>query len=150
MMPPEQIEADGQVPAQGTQAAPGLLGIVALPGLAIWRRWPIAGALLFIAGVIAPSFALVLVLQHRSDLVGLFTRPNVLRGLVLVAVAGITSRLIAVWLTADRVRDPAVQRHLRVVGSAAVLALAVPTTLVVMRMEEARAVVTEVRATSRR
>ena len=144
MMPPEQIEADGQVPAQGTQAAPGLLGIVALPGLAIWRRWPIAGALLFIAGVIAPSFALVLVLQHRSDLVGLFTRPNVLRGLVLVAVAGITSRLIAVWLTADRVRDPAVQRHLRVVGSAAVLALAVPTTLVVMRMEEARAVVTEV------
>ena len=144
MMPPEQLEADDRVPTPGTQAAPGLLGIVALPGLAIWRRWPIAGALLFIAGVIAPSFALVLVLQHRSDLVGLFTRPNVLRGLVLVAVAGITSRLIAVWLTADRVRDPQVQRHLRVVGTAAVLAIAVPTVLVVMRMEEARAVVTEV------
>ena len=144
MMPPEQLEADDRAPTPGTQAAPGLLGIVALPGLAIWRRWPIAGALLFIAGVIAPSFALVLVFQHRGDLIGLFTRPNVLRGLVLVAIAGITSRLIAVWLTADRVRDPQVQRHLRVVGTAAVLAIAVPTVLVVMRMEEARAVVTEV------
>jgi LCP family protein required for cell wall assembly len=132
--------ADGPLPA----AAPGLLGVVALPGLAIWRRWPIAGALLFIAGVIAPAFALILVAQHRSDLVGLFTRTNVLRGLVAVAIAAILSRIIAVWLTADRVRDPSAQRHMRLVGTVVVAALAVPTAVVVLRMEEARAVVAEV------
>ena len=118
--------------------------MVAFPGLAVWRRWPVAGSLLFSAGVIAPCFALILVLQHRDDPVGLFTRPNVLRGLVLVALAAITTRIVAVWLTADRVRDPQTQRHFRVVGSAVVAGLALPTVLLVVRMEEARAVVKEV------
>lgn len=118
--------------------------MVAFPGLAVWRRWPVAGSLLFSAGVIAPCFALILVLQHRDDPVGLFTRPNVLRGLVLVALAAITTRIVAVWLTADRVRDPQTQRHFRIVGSAVVAGLALPTVLLVVRMEEARAVVKEV------
>ncbi len=140
--------ADPEVRAQPADTAaggaPGLLGVVALPGLAIWRRWPVAGALLFVAGVIAPAFALILLFQHRADLVGLLTRTNVLRGLVLVAIAAITSRAVAVWLTADRVRDPSAKRHMRVVGSVVVAALAVPTAVAVMRMEEARSVVSEV------
>ncbi len=144
MLPPADTEAEERVPEPAAPATPGLLGVVALPGLAIWRRSPTVGALLFIAGVFAPAFALILVLQHRSDLVGLFTRPNVLRGLGLAALAGIASRLIAVWLTADRVRDPAAQHHFRVVGSAAVVCLALPTALVVVRMEEARGVVRQV------
>jgi len=144
MIPDAELEAEERAPEPAAQAVPGLLGIVALPGLAIWRRWPIAGALLFVGGVIAPAFAVVLVLQNLDDPVGLFSRSNVLRGLVLVAVAAITSRIVAVWLTSDRVRDPAAQRHLRVVGSAVVAALAVPTAFVVVRMEEARAVVQEV------
>ncbi len=144
MNPAAEIEAEQGVAEPAAQAAPGLLGIVALPGLAIWRRWPIAAALLLIAGVIAPAFALILVLQHLEDLVGLFAQPNVLRGLVLVAVAAITSRMVAVWLTSDRVRDPAAQRRMRLVGTAVVAALAVPTALAVVRMEEARAVVQEV------
>ena len=144
MIPADETEAEERAPALPAQAAPGLLGIVALPGIAIWRRWPIAGALLIIGGVIAPAFSLILVVQHSGDLVGLFSRPNVLRGLVLVAVAAIGSRIIAVWLTSDRVRDPAAQRHMRLVGSAVVAALAVPTVFIVVRMEEARAVVQEV------
>ncbi|MGB8859970.1 MAG: LCP family protein [Ilumatobacteraceae bacterium] len=138
---PADSEAEERVPDGVAPATPGLLGVVALPGLAVWRRWPIAGALLFIAGVIAPAFAFILVAQNRSDLVGLFTRTNVLRGLVMVAVAAITSRIVAVWLTADRVGDPLAQRHMRLVGTAVVAALTIPTALVVMRMEEARAVV---------
>ncbi len=144
MLPPADTEAEERVPEPAAPATPGLIGVVVLPGLAIWRRRPIVGALLFIAGVLAPAFALILVLQHRSDLVGLFTRPNVLRGLGLAALAGIASRLIAVWLTADRIHDPAAQHHFRVVGSAAVVCLALPTVLVVVRMEEARAVVKQV------
>lgn len=141
MIPAAEIEAEERVAEPAAQAAPGLLGIVALPGLAIWRRWPIAAALLFIAGVMAPAFALILIIQHLDDLVGLFALPHVLRGLVLVAVAAITSRIVAVWLTSDRIRDPTAQRRLRLVGSAVVAALAVPTVLAVVRMEEARAVV---------
>lgn len=144
MTPPAETEAEQRVPQPAAPATPGLFGVVALPGLAIWRRLPIAGALLFITGVIAPAFALILVGQNSSDLVGLFTRPNVLRGLGLVALAAITSRLIAVWLTADRVRDPQAQHHFRVVGSAVVVCLALPTALLVVRMEEARAVVKQV------
>lgn len=144
MIPAAEIEAEERVPELAAHATPGLLGIVALPGLAIWRRWPLPAALLFIAGVMAPAFTVVLILQHLDDLVGLFSRPNVLRGLVLIAVAAITSRIIAVWLTSDRVRDPAAQRHMRIVGSAVVAALAIPTALAVVRMEEARAVVQEV------
>ena len=144
MIPTGEPEAEERAPEPAAQAAPGLMGIVALPGLAIWRRWPIAGALLFIGGVIAPAFAAVLVLQNRDDLVGLFSRSNVLRGLVLVAVGAITSRIVAVWLTSDLVCDPVAQRHMRVFGSAVVAALAVPTAFVVVRMEEARAVVQEV------
>ena len=143
MIPAAEFGAEERAP-EAAQAAPGLLGIVALPGLAIWRRWPIAGAMLFIGGVIAPAFALILFLQHSDDPVGLLSRPNVLRGLVLVAVAAITSRIVAIWLTSDHVRDPAAQRHMRVVGSAVVAALAVPTALIVVRMEEARAVVQDV------
>lgn len=127
-----------------TGAPPGLLGVVVLPGVALWKRTPVVGALLVIAGIIAPAFALLMMLQNRDDLVGLFTRPNVLRGLGLVAIAGITSRLVAVWLTADRLRDPFEQRRMRNIGSLAVLALAIPTTVAVLRMEQARTVVTAV------
>lgn len=144
MIPSAEFEAEERAAEAAAQAAPGLLGIVALPGLAIWRRWPVAGALLFIAGVIAPAFAALLVLQNTDDLVGLFSRPNVVSGMALVAVAGITARIVAVWLTSDRLRDPAAQRRMRIVGSTVVMALAVPTALVVVRMEEARAVVNEV------
>ncbi len=148
MIPDAEFEAEERVPEAAAHAAPGLLGVVALPGLAVWRRLPIAGAVLFIAGVIAPFFALVLVVQHRDDPVGLFTRPNVLRGLALVAVGAITSRIVAVWLTSDRLQDPVQQRHMRMVGTAVVAALALPTALVVLRMEEARAVVQDVFQTS--
>jgi LCP family protein required for cell wall assembly len=131
-------------PRKNRHAAPGVAGVVALPGLAVWRRWPVAGALLFATGVIAPFFALIAVVQNRDDLVGLFTRPNVLRGMAMVALAAITSRIIAVWLTADRLRGADEQRFMRVRGSFAVVLLAVPVTFAVMRMEEVRSVVNDV------
>ena len=124
--------------------APGLLGVIALPGVAMWRRTPIVGALLMIAGVMAPVFAAVLMLQHSDNLVGLFIRSSVLRGMALVALAALTSRIIAVWLTADRLRDHDAQRRMRVVGSLVVAALAVPTAFAVMRMEQTRAAVDDV------
>jgi LCP family protein required for cell wall assembly len=123
---------------------PGVAGVVAFPGIAVWRRSPIVGALLFIAGVIAPAFALLAVVQHLGDLVGLFTRPNVLRGMAIVALGAVTSRIIAVWLTAERLRSATLQQQMRVRGSIAVVLLAVPVTVLVVRMEQARAVVKEV------
>ena len=125
-------------------AVPGLLGIIALPGVAMWRRSPIIGALLMVAGVMAPAFAAVLLLQHRNNLIGLFLRSSVLRGLAMVAVAALASRVIAVWLTADRARDPVAQRRMRLMGSLAVAALAVPTGVAVMRMEQTKATVDRV------
>ena len=45
-------------------AAPGVTGVILLPGLAVWRRTPVVGALLFIAGVIAtPNGSGVVVLM---------------------------------------------------------------------------------------
>jgi len=123
---------------------PGVLGVVALPGLALWKRWPVAGSLLFAAGVIAPAFALVLLVQHRDDIVGLLTRPHILRGLALVAIAAITSRAIAVVLTADRLATPDARHQLRVRGGAAVALLALPTALGVLRLEQAADVVSTV------
>lgn len=131
-------------PQVARSRAPGVAGVVALPGLAIWRRWPIAASLLFAAGVIAPFFAFVLLFQHRDDLVGLLTRPNVLRGLAIVFVAALASRVIAVWLTSDLVPDLVDQKRMRVLGSGAVVLLAVPTAIGVLRMEQLRSVVTEV------
>ena len=125
-------------------AAPGVTGVVLFPGLAVWRRTPVIGALLFIAGVIAPFFAVLMVWQNRDDLIGLFTRPTVLRGTAIVALAGITSRIIAVFLTADRVADVDAARAMRRRGSIAVVLLAIPTTFAVVRMEQARSVVKEV------
>jgi len=134
----------GQPQPQLTSRAPGLSGVIALPGIALWRRLPIVGALLMIAGVMAPAFVLVMVLQHADDLIGLFTRPNILRGVALVAIAAITSRLIAVWLTADSVRDRRAQHNMRLFGSLAVAALAVPVSLTLIRIEQANNVVAQV------
>jgi polyisoprenyl-teichoic acid--peptidoglycan teichoic acid transferase len=138
---PPDVDDTPQTPRP---AGPGVAGVVVLPGLAVWKRWPIAGALLFIAGVIAPTFALIAVVQHRDDLVGLFTRANVLRGMAIVALGAITARIVAVWLTADRLKEPEQQRFMRTRGSIAVILLAVPVTFAVMRMEELRTVVKDV------
>lgn len=124
-------------------APPGVLGVVAFPGLALWRRWPVMGSVLFATGVIAPLFAFALLLQHRNDLVGLLTRPHILRGLALVAVAAITSRAVAVVLTADPL-PPGDRHRLRVRGGTAVALLAIPTALGVLRLEQARDVVSTV------
>lgn len=141
----EPARTTGAVPVTPPAgAAPGVTGVILLPGLAVWRRTPVVGALLFIAGVIAPAFAVLMVFQNRDDLVGLFTRPNVLRGVAIVALAGITSRIIAVFLTADRLPDPQAAKAMRVRGSFAVVLLAIPTTFAVMRMEQTRSVVQEV------
>lgn len=118
-------------------AAPSVTAVVALPGVALWRRRPVVASLLVATGVTAPLFALVLLLQHWGDMVDLFTRPNVLRGLGLVAVAGITSRFVAVWLTSDllEARD---RQRMRQRGSVAVAALVLPATFGVWRMEQMR------------
>ncbi len=141
---PTTAHTSTRAPTASSGAAPGVTGVILLPGLAVWRRIPVVGALLFIAGVIAPAFAVLMVFQHRDDLVGLFTRPNVLRGIAIVALAGITSRIIAVFVTADRLADPQAGTAMRRRGSAAVVLLAIPTTFAVMRMEETRSVVKEV------
>ncbi|MEY4175678.1 MAG: hypothetical protein RI900_2843 [Actinomycetota bacterium] len=118
-------------------AAPSVTAVVALPGVALWRRRPVVASLLVATGVTAPLFALVLLLQHWGDMVDLFTRPNVLRGLGLVAVAGITSRFVAVWLTSDLLEEGE-RRRMRQRGSLAVAALVLPATFGVWRMEQMR------------
>ncbi|MEI8238434.1 MAG: LCP family protein [Actinomycetota bacterium] len=145
--PPDDLESahdEGPGTTESATAGPGIAGVVLLPGLAVWRRWPVVGALLFIAGIIAPAFVLLMVVENRNDLVGLFTRPAVLRGTALVAVFGVFSRFIAVWLTSDRVRDVDEQRRMRLVGTGLVALLMVPTTFAIVRMEQARSVVKSV------
>lgn len=144
--PPDVVTSPevGDTPHTTRPPGPGVAGVIAFPGLAVWRRWPVAGSLLFATGVIAPVFALIAVFQHRDDLVGLFTSPNVLRGMAIVALAAITSRIVAVWLTADRIREPEGQRYMRVRGTIAVVLLALPVTFAVVRMEELRSVVNDV------
>ncbi|MDO8363193.1 MAG: LCP family protein [Actinomycetota bacterium] len=140
--PAAAVEQQAAVPV--ASPSPGMLGVVALPGLALWRRWPIVGALLMIAGVMAPAFVVLMLLQHRDDLVGLLSRGNVLRGVALVALGAIFSRLIAVWLTADRVRDPVAQRKLQLWGSAMVVVLAIPTAMSVWLLSQAQGVIEQV------
>jgi LCP family protein required for cell wall assembly len=135
--------APGAAPSP-SGAAPGVTGVLLFPGLAVWRRTPVIGALLFAAGVIAPFFTLLMTWQHRDDLIGLFARPAVLRGTTIVALAAITSRIIAVFLTADRIPDADAARAMRRRGAVAVVLLAIPTTFAVVRMEQARSVVKEV------
>jgi hypothetical protein len=123
---------------------PGLLGVILLPGVALWRRTPIVGALLVIAGIIAPATVAIMILQHRADLIELFTRPGILRGVSLVALSTIFSRLIAIWLTADRLRNPRAQRTMQVAGSAIVLVLALPLTAGLVVANKANRVVHEI------
>ena len=142
--PVDQLDATLDPPLDTVPPKPGLLGVIALPGLALWRKNPIAGSLLFNAGVTAPLFALLVLLLHRQHIVGLVTQDSNSRGLGLVAIATITSRFIAVWLTADRVRDSDARRHLRLVGSLIVLTLALPAALIVYRMTQVNAAVHDV------
>jgi LCP family protein required for cell wall assembly len=123
---------------------PGLASTVALPGVSLWRRMPVSASLLFAAGVIAPFTALLIVLDHRSDLIGLFGRTAVLRGVALTAVTAVISRLIAVWLASDYVPAPADRRHMRVWGSTVVTILALPTAFAVVRMEQVSSLVHDV------
>jgi len=139
-----QLPDEGAPPAPSRATGPGLAGVLLFPGLAVWRRAPLAGAALFITGFIAPFFVLLMVFQHRDDLVGLFTRPNVLRGIVIVALAAMTSRLIAVLVTADRVPDRRTAQLMRRRGVVAVAILALPVTFTVWRMEQTRSVVKQV------
>lgn len=133
-----------ETPPPAPPPAPGVLGVVALPGLAVWRRWPVVASLLFAGGVIAPCFAVAMLLQHRGQLVHLLTRPHVLRGLTVVAVVAMASRVAAVWFTAARLSAPAGRRQMQVRGTVAVALLALPTALGVVRLEQAREVVDEV------
>ncbi len=116
---------------------PGVFGVVLLPGVALWRRWPVVASLLFAAGVIAPFYALLLLFLRRNSIVTLLVQPNVLRVLALVAVAGLASRFIAVWLTADRLHRSEAQRRMRLHGSVAVAVLVLPTALGLYRMKQA-------------
>jgi len=129
-------------------AGPGVIGVVTLPGVALWRKSPIVASLLFAAGVIAPFYGVLLVVLHRNELVALVVRPGVLRGFALVGVATVASRAIAVWLTADRLADPYAQRACAWVGSVAVAALTLPTALGVMRLEQARGTIDKIFADS--
>ena len=139
-----QLPDEGAPPAPSRATGPGLMGVLLFPGLAVWRRAPLVGAALFITGFIAPFFVLLMVFQHRDDLVGLFTRPNVLRGVAIVALAAMTSRLVAVLITADRVPDRRRAQLMRRRGVVAVALLALPVTFTVWRMEQTRSVVKEV------
>ena len=139
---PDFTESVGAV--GGGARDPGLLGVIALPGVALWRRTPIVGALLVIAGIIAPLTVLIMVVQHRADLIELFTRPGILRGVSLVALSTIFSRLIALWLTADRLRDPHAQRTMQVAGSAVVVLLAIPLAAGMVIANKANRVVHEI------
>lgn len=132
------------LPPIGAPRDPGLLGVILLPGVALWRRTPIIGALLVIAGIITPLTVLIMILQHRADLIELFTRPNILRGVSLAALATIFSRLIAIWLTADRLRNPHARRTMEVAGSVIVVLLAVPLTAGLIVANKANRVVHEI------
>ena len=123
---------------------PGLLGVILVPGVALWRRTPIVGALLVVTGIIAPATAVIMTLQHRDDPIGLFTRPYVLRIVSLVAMLAVFSRLIALWLTADRLRDPRARRSMQVTGSIIVTVLAIPLGATLFIANEANGVVQQV------
>lgn len=119
-----------------------------LPGVALLRRWPVRGVLLLIVGVVAPLFAAILLFQFRNHPVDLLSQSNVLRGLVLVAIGIVASRLMAVWVTADRTPSPDSQRRMRLWGTIGVCLLAIPIGFAGVRIEQVRGVVGDVFATS--
>jgi polyisoprenyl-teichoic acid--peptidoglycan teichoic acid transferase len=130
--------------AAGRRRDPGAAGVILLPGVALWRRTPILGAVLVISGVIAPATALIMTVQHRDDPIGLFTRPNILRYVSLVAMSAVFSRLIAVWLTADRLRDPRARRSMQITGSLVVTLLAIPLGATLVIANKANGVVQQI------
>jgi LCP family protein required for cell wall assembly len=123
-------------------------GVVLLPGLALLRKWPVVGTLLLVAGVLAPFFALWLTWDYRDHPLDLFSRTDVLRGMVVVAIAAGASRLIAVWLTAGQVSNDHHRARLQRHGTVAVLVMMMPLMLVSWRTEQARGVVDDVFADS--
>ena len=63
-----------------------VLGVLIVPGGRIWRRSPAIGAALLIAGVVAPVFALGMVVKNRNDLTGFVNSGTTLRWLGVVGV----------------------------------------------------------------
>lgn len=119
-----------------------VLGVLIVPGGRIWRRSPALGAALLIAGVVAPVFALGMVVKNRNDLTGFVNSGTTLRWLGVVGAAALAARVVAVLFTAPtvayRARLGFLSRGLLSVG-----VLAVPTVFGVLRLEDARTVVTE-------
>lgn len=121
-----------------------MAGVVLLPGLALLRKWPVLGTLLLIAGVLAPFFMLWLIWDFRGHPLDLFSRTDVLRGMVVVVIAAGASRLIAVWLTAGQLSNDHQRARLQRQGTLAVLLMMMPLMLVSWRTEQARGVVDDV------
>jgi LCP family protein required for cell wall assembly len=155
MSEPSSLDATVELHAPTDEAVsaasrgrPGVFGVVMLPGVALARRRPITAALLGVAGIIAPAFAVALLVQFRDDLAGLVARTGVLRGLVVVAVASIASRLAAVWLTARYITASDHRRRMQRWGTAVAVIVAVPIGFAAVRIEQVRGVVDDVFATS--
>jgi LCP family protein required for cell wall assembly len=119
-------------------------GVVLLPGLALLRKWPVLGTVLLIAGVLAPFFTLWLIWDFRDHPLDLFSRTDVLRGMVVVVIAAAASRLIAVWLTAGQLSNDHQRARLQRHGTVAVLVMMMPLMFVSWRTEQARGVVDDV------
>jgi LCP family protein required for cell wall assembly len=123
-------------------------GVVLLPGLALLRKWPVLGTVLLIAGVLAPFFTLWLIWDFRDHPLDLFSRTDVLRGMVVVVIAAAASRLIAVWLTAGQLNNDHQRARLQRHGTVAVLVMMMPLMFASWRTEQARGVVDDVFADS--
>jgi polyisoprenyl-teichoic acid--peptidoglycan teichoic acid transferase len=147
--PPEhEATVEPAAPAGSRAPRPGVFGVVMLPGVALARRQPVTAALLVVAGIIAPAFALALLVEFRNDVAGLVARTGVLRGLVIVAIVSIISRVLAVWLTARQISAPDHRRRMQCWGTAAAAVIAVPVGFAALRIEQVRGVVDDVFASS--
>lgn len=127
---------------------PGVGGIIAFPGLAMFRRTPVQAVLLLVGGVLGPLGALIVVMSYRNDPVSLAARSGLTRGLLLIALAGILCRLAAVWLTSWTVTNTARRHRMQIVGSTLVGALMIPMALATVRVRQTNTVIETVFASN--
>jgi LCP family protein required for cell wall assembly len=121
-----------------------LAGSIVLPGVATLRRHPLLGGFLLIVGVIAPIAMAVWVFQNRDDIVGFALDPTFLNAVIVIGLALVLVRFLAVAEVAHAFRRSRGIVVKTMLATIVVLALGLPVLWVAWRANDARAMVSNV------
>jgi LCP family protein required for cell wall assembly len=127
-----------------TSGSGELAASIFVPGLASIRRHPVVGIFLFVVGVAVPLVLMAWAYANRDDLVGFALDPQFLMIVVVVALAAVAVRLLAIVEVWGAHRRSAGIAGRSVFAAVVVLALGVPAYWVAYRANVARGVVAEV------